>query len=342
MDSVTELFDNPASEELDVDLANASHALQKLAGEMNIDLSSLTDDEVAGLLRQLLPEDKVASVEHQPEESAQMPEQQEQQTQITDADVARELAKVAAANNIDWSQVSREEATEAYIKLAERMTSGEYFAEQAAREEEAQKLAEAKEQGVAMADGFLARLSEAGFPGTKVAEDMPEDDKEMEPEKKDKKDEEKEKEAAEKLAALLNKRAGMVPPVRKLEALGEAVRSAANKTRMGKKLVDKATSAMPGTSYQKLRRVDKALGGAAAVGGAGAAGLAASKAMGGKKKEALDQYALKLAADLLEANGINPATGELIEQDQDKVAEITSDEIANRAVELLQEAGWIS
>ena len=185
MDDPTDIFAS-TPDDLDVDLANAGVLLQKLAAEQGVDLNALSDVDVADLLTDLMPGEPAATAPETQKESAmadttttapQIP------NELTYADVAAELAKVAAAEGIDMSGVSREEYHEAFDALATRMTTPEFAAEKTAEAETAEKLAEADLIGRQMAASFIAAI--------KTAEEEPAEEKTEKAEKAEKDEEKK-------------------------------------------------------------------------------------------------------------------------------------------------------
>jgi len=161
MDNLTDIFDSEtqdSSEDLDVDLANAGMLLHKLAAEEGVDLSALSDADVADLLTDLLPGENAANYGEPQQKEASAMDQNDVPEQLTYADVAVELAKVASSNGIDLNEVSREEYHDAFTALSERMQDPSYFSEKVAAEE---KLAEAEAIGQRMALSFIETLKEA-------------------------------------------------------------------------------------------------------------------------------------------------------------------------------------
>jgi hypothetical protein len=166
MEDLNHLFDPQVeyaagddADDLDMELAAAGQVLQKMAEAEGIDLESLPEQDVADLLTMIQSGELDGTSEvHNPqtkEASYQM-----SYNEITVADVAVELAKVASANGIDLDEVSREEYHEAFETLAEQMNDPAYFEKQAEFHE---KLAEADQIGRYMAHAFLDELNDGGF-----------------------------------------------------------------------------------------------------------------------------------------------------------------------------------
>lgn len=177
MDDIREIFEKDiAGSTLDADLAVAAEVLEKVAAEQGVDLNTLSQYQIVELLTELMPS-KVAAEEHEEketpaeekaEEKAKKETKEEKKEAgvakapatglpetVTFADVAVELGKYAAANNIDLSKVSREAYHEAFDKMAAAMTSPEFAAEKQAAAEMEAKLAEADVIGRAMARSFM-------------------------------------------------------------------------------------------------------------------------------------------------------------------------------------------
>lgn len=348
MERMTDIFDQdilsePSSGDLDQDLANAGHVLQKLAEEEGVDLDSLSDADVAALAMELLPtQGHAQTIQETRKEASAMSTMTETQipNEPTYADVAVELAKIAAADGIDLATVSREEYHEAFAKVAEMMADPTY-GEKVAEEEE--KLAAAYAQGVRMADGFLDRLKEA-------------EDEDEKKKKKDDDDDEGKKEAARAVGAaihhakdkakkLLGK--GVGAAVRAKDRAGEALAGAASKERafhegVGKGYAKGLSMAIAkrskGTPAERLTH-GRIMAGRAVTGGAaaGVAGAAGAGYAAGRSKESFDLAALEVAQDLARDMGFDPTTGEKLAGDE----ALDADAVAERAIELLKEAGYL-
>jgi hypothetical protein len=160
MDNLEDIFDPQVdaagddANDLDMELASAGAVLQKIAETEGVDLDALSEEDVADLLTMLHGGGDGDARNSEPtiKEANLMDDQN-----LTVADVAVELAKVAAANNVDLDAVSREEYHEAFEALAEQMNDPTYFEKQA---EMGEKLAEADHIGRHMAHAFLAELNE--------------------------------------------------------------------------------------------------------------------------------------------------------------------------------------
>jgi hypothetical protein len=313
MERVTDIFDqeiqagDDSSGDLDTDLVNASLVLQKVAADEGIDLSLLSDEDVAGLLVDMLPKEKTAhlsNVEPEPKEESQ---NMSTPNEITVADVAAELAKVASAEGIDLNEVSREEYHEAFNALAAQMSDPSYV-------EQAEKVAEARAYGAQMAEGFLEKLAltedEKTFHRVRMQQNMA-GHSETNPLRHGAKDVSKAK-AEERLARIKSN----TGPMAKLQ---RGVDSAKLKASLGAKELTAAVKRNPRTA---------AAIGAGTLLAAGGTGMA----LANRSKEAFDEAAYEMAANFLLENGIDPSTGEKLASDEDL--------IASRAVEILREAGY--
>ncbi len=193
MERETDIFDSAVrgQDDLDVDLANAGIILQKLAEEQGIDINALSDEDVAGLLTDLLPGERNETQAEEPtkEKESSAMTTPTTPTELTVADVSIELAKIAQAEGIDLNETSREEYSEAFSALAERMKDPGYYAAKTAA---AEKIAEAQMIGREMALSFIETLKQAEG----------EEKKEEKEEKKEEKGEAKEAGARQAFEAL--------------------------------------------------------------------------------------------------------------------------------------------
>lgn len=221
MDHLTDIYDASTQEDLDDrDLAASGELLQKMASEEGIDLDTFSASDTADLLV-MLQGGKVAGAQNNPEQGttkeAAMDDDKTQDA-LTHADVARELAKIAQANNVDLTDVPRETLFEWYDNLAAQMQDPEYQAKVA---EEQAKLAEADGLGRYMARSFWDEIS-------KLAEDEKDEDKKEEKKedkmppfmkkKEEDKEEKKESSAMAGIRNLLVKRASAKSPDGDVEA----------------------------------------------------------------------------------------------------------------------------
>ena len=122
MDDMNEIFSRATDADLDVEMAAAGELLQKIAEQEGIDLSQLSDEDVAELMVDLLPKTAADEGEHESarEESSEdrkekkKKEEAKMASQITFADVAVELNKVAASEGIDLDALDRSEYHELF------------------------------------------------------------------------------------------------------------------------------------------------------------------------------------------------------------------------------------
>ena len=139
--------------DIDREIAAAAEILEKTAADQNVDLNQFSEEQIGELIAGIINEGetKVASYDHTPE-VADYPE-------VTHQDVSFELAKVASANGIDLSQISREDYEAAYNEMATQLTDPDLYAQKVAAEEEyTQKMAEADQAGRVMAHAFADEL----------------------------------------------------------------------------------------------------------------------------------------------------------------------------------------
>lgn len=349
MERVTDIFEEDTEtsvEDLDIDLANASHVLQKIAEQEGIDIDTLSDEDVANLLTELLPPEKIAShpQEHQKEEtmSTTIP------NEITNADVAVELGKIAQAEGIDLNEISREEYHAAFEDLAYRMSDPSYFEEKVASE---QRLAEGREFGAAMAEGFVAKLAEL----EEETEETKEASKAGEIAHAVKETVRKTKGQARRAFGKAKDQAGAAVDKAKGAVRGAA--SAAGESErafhgglgraMPKRLTRAVAGKLEGSAKDRLERARVLVGRGttAAVAGGGAAAYGASR----KKEsfdEAFEQDAVAYANHLLIENGIvEPSKVASENTEFSDFAEFAGDEyyaaVEERAAELLQEHGYL-
>lgn len=333
MDDMNEIFSRATDADLDVEMAAAGELLQKIAEQEGIDLSQLSDEDVAELMVDLLPKTAADEGEHESarEESSEdrkekkKKEEAKMASQITFADVAVELNKVAASEGIDLDALDRSEYHELFDIVAESMQDPEYMENKVAQDEATAKLAEADALGRYMARAFMDEQEKIAVSAGLKA-----------------------KVYAEKARRFVM---GIPGKARELEgrastAVGRALRGGEGsemsqaRRRLGVTgsgpLTEAADKMLP-NELANQARTSKNIGRAAI--GAGAATLAAgggyaASRMGsdGKKKKAFDEEALEMARGYLLENGIDPDTG-------DKLA--SDDDVAERAAEILAEAGWL-
>ncbi len=362
MDNLTDIFDpmegssDDSVDDLDRELTTAGMILQKLASEAGVDLDSLPEGDVADLLTMLHGGEASGTVSEfnnpEPQPQPQIKEASNNMSnpnEPTVADVAVELAKVAAANGIDLDDVSRDEYHEAFESLAQQMSEPGYFEKKAEMEE---KVAEADYIGRYMAHAFLDELS--GDDGEKIARA-------------------RWKEEADKRTGKTSPAGGTRRPQEsgfaqfakseekmRSEAAGKAERKARTEAARGRikdyakkqyrrvaKPVGRAALTLGRAVGVQNRGRAKLVGGALmAAGGAGAGGAAygAKKLMDKKSlDEAFESDAIAYANALLVENElIDPNS---VEIEFSKFAEYSGEDydeaVELRAQELLEEAGWL-
>ena len=162
MDDMNEIFSRATDADLDVELAAAGELLQKIAEQEGIDLSQLSDEDVAELMADLLPKTAADEGEHESarEESSENPKKKKKEeakmaSDVTFADVAVELNKVAANEGIDLDSLDRAQYHELFDIVAESMQDPEYMENKLAEDEANAKLAEADALGRYMARAFM-------------------------------------------------------------------------------------------------------------------------------------------------------------------------------------------
>lgn len=319
MDDIREIFEkDTAGTDLDAELAVAAEVLEKVAAEQGVDLNTLSRDQIAELLVELMPskvaeehEEKETPAEEKAEEKAKAEKKEEKAEEkkagiapaglpetVTFADVAVELGKYAAANGIDLSKVSREAYHEAFDKMAAAMTSPEFEAEKKAEAEMQAKLAEADVIGRQMARSFMDEQAKiANAPSMKEVY-----------------------QAARGIGGKGAVGAGFEAMKHGIKGLGEGTA----------KNVDKALE------FAKEHKGGIAAG-TATTGGAYMLGKGVGRAkqkrkMEEEKESSIESAALEMAREALRQNGIDPDTGK-VASDEDKVR--------IRALEILKEAGWV-
>lgn len=328
MEDLNDIFDpsdsaGDSADELDMELALSGEILQKMAQAEGIDLDTLSEGDIADLLAMVQGE-KVAASHDSPNPLEHAEETKKashnMSNELTVADVAAEMGKIAMAEGIDLSQVPREEYTEAFDKLAERMQDPTYF-------EMNEKLAEADAIGRHMAHSFVDEL-------------------------------EKQSGAREMMYAAGSRAKGILGAAK--GKLDDAATAVGTKARGGKEAltdrVRKSVAASGGTNSDHRKLVAslskqdeelksrslgrRLLGGAAATGVAGTGG--AAYAMNKKSfDESFEDDAVAFANSILVEGGhIEP-----MEISFSKFASYAGEEYVSaveaHANELLAEAGWL-
>lgn len=302
---MSDIFD-PTDSELDPEIQAAALLLEKYAADAGLDLNAMPEEEFVGLLHQIAGSN-TTPVGDDGTNQVKEASMEQQQIQLTPQDVHLELTKVAAAEGVDINTVSREEYHELFNAMVQEMQDPAY-AEKVAAEEAAMAEAYANyEAGDRMADAFLLKLAAADI----VTEEQ-------------------------------LKQAGVGDTAKRVwEGTKNMARQAGSKA---KELEGRASDAMGRAAGNMGPKADRQSTGRRVLGAmaaTGAAGVGAGAAMrGGKKKEASDeefaQDVLKVASDILVANGINPETFEPLEQPEPSY----EDQVKIAAFELLKQHGF--
>ena len=343
MDDMNEIFSRATDADLDTELAAAGELLQKIAQQEGIDLSQLSDEDVAELMVDLLPKTAADEGEHESarEESGDRKKEKKKEeakmaSEITFADVAVELNKVAASEGIDLDGLSREQYHELFDIVAESMQDPDYMENKLAQDEANAKLAEADALGRYMAHAFMNELGEEKIARRREMPNLTE--------------EEIAKLPANQQDFIRSETARRNKPNVAPTANPTFERSQLPKpsTQVNPELMARRNARVAGESVAQkggkyFDRLGRALGGAtprsrairaaaAVTGGTLAAGGAAYGAKKLMDKKSLDEQALEMARDYLLENGIDPDTGYKLASD---------DDVAQRAAEILAEAGWL-
>lgn len=297
MDDLTGMFDEGT--DLDARLEAASHILKQAADEEGVDLNSLSEEDLSGMLANIVESDEGEGGGMENGKTA---------GDVTVADVSLELTKRAAAEGVDLSALDTETYEELFDKVASEMTDPYYFEE---AQKWAQQAANMDELGRIAARGFADEIDKlAGDDDHRRRDDDDEDEVDV-----------KVKKAARMLKlAATPMRAGGYLGVR--EGLSDAAHSAGKYVkgkvhrgleRVGNYAIDRAAGEKGFHQSSSLAR-RRSLGGklvaggsagTAAVGGGGYYGgkkLMESRDGGGRRKKAsLDELAY--AVDVFRAHG---------------------------------------
>lgn len=302
---MSDIFD-PTDSELDPEIQAAALLLEKYAADAGLDLNAMPEEEFVGLLHQIAGSN-TTPVGDDGTNQVKEASMEQQQIQLTPQDVHLELTKVAAAEGVDINTVSREEYHELFNAMVQEMQDPAY-AEKVAAEEAAMAEAYANyEAGDRMADAFLLKLAAADI----VTEEQ-------------------------------LKQAGVRDAAKRVwEGTKNMARQAGSKA---KELEGRASDAVGRAAGNLGPKADRQSTGRRVLGAmaaTGTVGVGAGAAMrGGKKKEASDeeftQDVLKVASDILVANGINPETFEPLEQPEPSY----EDQVKIAAFELLTQHGF--
>jgi hypothetical protein len=334
MDDLNEIFERATDADLDTELAAAGELLQKIAQQEGVDLSELSDEDVAELMVDLLPKTAADEGEHKSarEEYEYRKRETKMASEITFADVAVELSKVAANEGIDLDGLSRGQYHELFDIVAESMQDPDYMENKLAQDEANAKLAEADALGRYMARAFMDEQEkialteeEKAYHKMRMKMQMEGKDKDiaaMDPSRHTARDARR-AQAAERLERVKQH----ANPINRARG---AFSAAGEELKYQRNLAGKGV----GGAAKALVETAKKHKGVAATLGAGGLLAAGGAAYGAKKlmdKQSFDEQALELARDYLLENGIDPDTGN----------KLASDYVAERAAEILAEAGWL-
>lgn len=156
--------------EMDTELNAAADLLQKVAADSGIDLETLPEEEVAGLLHEIMGT-KTAGAEPAKTASAEPEATPAASAELTATDVALELTKRAAAENFDLAECTPEQYKAAFDLVASEMSDPTYHQKVAEAEKTAQELAHMDEMGRVAARGFYDELNKL------ASDDKDKDDK---------------------------------------------------------------------------------------------------------------------------------------------------------------------
>ena len=307
----------------------AGDILVKIAADEGVDLEELSDEEIGGMLNELVESDAVGDEGdytedhgHEGGEAHEGGDDMGKESSVTHGVIARELSKIASSEGIDLGSLPQAEYDSLYNELANVMTQPGFQEKQAAAQE---KLAEADAIGRAMAHSFDDELR-------KLASTEEQEKVALSTAMKARMYAEKARrglkglgERAMKAEAGASKRVG--------EAIrGDSARRAARKSQGAGRLQDrlKAYKKVKPGEEAKARRLGRAAMGAAAAGTAAGAGGAA---MAMRDKKSYDEDVVATARALLAESGFNPDTGEKVAEDYDTA-------VLEGAVQLLQENGY--
>lgn len=372
MDDFTNIFD-PTDSQLavheDQELAVAGELLVKFAEEEGIDLSKFSETELLGLVNTLRGDGTTEDIdaEHLSNKEASHAMNENQINEVLfDALVTQETAKVAAANELDITSLSVEDLAELRLAVAAEIAEDPdtYFAKSAAEEEFQAKIAESDYLGRLMAHSFADEL---GIDVEKLAARTPEGLARSAQRREAVSNALRERDKARRAAAqpgtagaglLTEDMAKDMKPTSRAAVIAEHTPQKPLPERLGKykqdRHVDFSAEGMRGLATRAndmAMRIGRKIPGAgivrdprarlaiAAGGGLAATGGAAygAKKLYDRNKRSFDELALERAQEYLASQGIDPSTGEKVAASE---AEI-EDAINARAIELLEESGWL-
>lgn len=367
MDDFTNIFDPTDSQSAaheDQELAIAGELLVKFAEEEGVDLSKLSETELLGLVNTLRGDGTTEDIdaEHLSNKEASHAMNENQINEVLfDALVTQETAKVAAANELDITSLSVEDLAELRLAVAAEIAEDPdtYFAKSAAEEEFQAKIAESDYLGRLMAHSFADEL---GIDVEKLAARTPEglarSAQRREAVNKALAGRDKARRAAAQTGkagpGLLSEAAAKdMQPTSRAAVIADNTPPKPLAERVGKWKADREgwrglpTRAndlamkwgrkLPGADYVKDPRARLAIAAGGGLAAAGGAAYGAKKLYDRGEKRSFDELALERAQEYLLSQGIDIETGEKVAASEAEIEEALN----ARAVELLEEAGWL-
>lgn len=285
MNDLTGMFEDSA--DLEERIGYASQLLKQAADETGVDLDTLSEEDLSGMLTELVTEGAGEGGDHSGEgeqegggeggEGGGGGEEGKTAAEITVADVALEITKRAAAQGVDLSEIDPDVYGEIFDKVASEMADPEFAEEQ---QKWAAQAANMDELGRVAARGFVDEIN-------KLAADKDDDDKKDE-------DDDDEVDIKVKKAALKDKAKALAAGARSIG--GRVGNSLGRAERRVSESVGRGTSKNKTQNFEAMQnRGRKVIGGSAAGVGAVGAGAAAHHR---SKKAGLEDAAL--VADAIE------------------------------------------
>lgn len=151
-----QIFAAAGGQDIDPDVAAAGALLSKVAEEQGVDLDNFSDEEIGGMLQDIMGGEGDDGGEYADDtDDHHGYEEPKTASAITVADVSAELAKTAAAEGIDLTELDRQQYHQAFNWQLEQMQDPSYFETKVAMQE---KVAEADMLGRVMAHSFNDEL----------------------------------------------------------------------------------------------------------------------------------------------------------------------------------------
>lgn len=155
-----QIFAAAGGQDIDPDVAAAGALLSKVAEEQGVNLDDFSDDEIGGMLSDIMGGESDEGGESGEGAVSAEPPAAKTASDLTVADVSAELAKTAAAEGVDLTELSREDYHQAFNWQLEQMQNPSYFETKVAMQE---KVAEADMLGRVMAHSFNDELTKVAF-----------------------------------------------------------------------------------------------------------------------------------------------------------------------------------